>query len=131
MTKEFCLLNQAASQARKLEIKKMDMKRLKNEKLTDLEEEARKTAQVLLQKAMEQRQEQEDEIKALNELILNAKIQAVRDAQIMEKEQVIKEVVDEERRLDDMMEVERKNAIKIQEEIEKKKKEQVMLFVII
>jgi len=53
---------------------------------------------------------------------LNVKVHAIRDAQVVEKKQIKKEVKDEEKRLDLMMEVERVNAIKIQEEIEKKEK---------
>ena len=45
-----------------------DRQRQKNEKLNDLEEEAREKAEYLLQKAKEQREEQEDEIKHLNEV---------------------------------------------------------------
>ena len=39
------------------------------------------------------------------QLILNAKCHAIRDAQILEKGQISKELVDEEKRLDTMMEV--------------------------
>jgi hypothetical protein len=46
----------------------MDMKRQKNEALNDLEEEAMENANHLLEKANEQVQEQEDEIKYLNEV---------------------------------------------------------------
>lgn len=46
----------------------MDMQRQKNEKLTDLEEEAKANAEHLLVKANEMRQEQEDEIKHINEV---------------------------------------------------------------
>jgi hypothetical protein len=53
---------------------------------------------------------------------LNVKVHAIRDAQLAEKQQVKKEFKDEEKRLDQMMEVDRLNAIKIQEEIEKKRK---------
>ena len=48
-------------------------------------QEAKKQGQYLLQKAQEQMEEQEDEIKKLNELILNAKCHAIRDAQLVEK----------------------------------------------
>uniref|UniRef100_A0A183BE53 Cilia- and flagella-associated protein 45 n=1 Tax=Echinostoma caproni TaxID=27848 RepID=A0A183BE53_9TREM len=116
-----------ASNIRKQEMRKYDLARTKNAKLTDLEEEARKQAEVLLQKALEQRQDQEDEIKALNELILNAKIQAIRDEQILEKQQIKRELTEEELRLDNMMEQARQNAIRIQEEIDKKRQEQEML----
>ncbi|KAF6780363.1 hypothetical protein AHF37_00132 [Paragonimus kellicotti] len=106
-----------------------DLARHKNAKLTDLEEEARKQAEVLLQKALEQRQDQEDEIRELNELILNAKIQAIRDEQILEKQQIKKEMSEEELRLDNMMELARQDAIRIQEEIDKKRHEQASMFI--
>ncbi|CAH8462160.1 unnamed protein product [Schistosoma turkestanicum] len=112
---------------RKQKMREFDLNRVRNERLTDLEEEAKKQAESLLQKALEQRQDQEDEIKALNEWILNAKIQAIRDEQILEKELIKKEMAEEELRLDNMMELERQNAIHIQEEIDKKRKEQEKL----
>lgn len=46
----------------------MELQRQYNEPLNDLEEEAKERAQHLLEKANEQRQEQEDEIKHLNEV---------------------------------------------------------------
>ncbi|CAH8441398.1 unnamed protein product [Schistosoma bovis] len=116
-----------AVEQRKQKMREYDLNRVRNERLTDLEEEAKKQAESLLQKALEQRQDQEDEIKALNEWILNAKIQAIRDEQILEKSLIKKEMAEEELRLDNMMELERQNAIHIQEEIEKKRKQQEIL----
>lgn len=60
-------------------------------------------------------------------MILNAKCHAIRDAQILEKGHIRGEMDDEEKRLDIMMEVDRQNAIKIQEEIEKKRKEERLI----
>ena len=54
-------------------------------------------------------------------LILNAKCHAIRDAQVLEKRQIKKEVTEEDKRLDMMMEIERLNALKIQEEIERRR----------
>lgn len=149
-------------------MKQKDMERRKNEKLNDLELEAKENAEHLLSKANAMRQEQEDEIKHLNEvinnttlycrlfkiivkfpfllqdtcplqwilyasrflnlqLILNAKCHAIRDAQILEKKQIKGEMMEEDKRLDVMMEVDRQNAISIQEEIEKKRKEERLL----
>ncbi len=54
-------------------------------------------------------------------MILNAKCHAIRDAQVLEKQQIKKEMVDEDKRLDMMMEIERLNALKIQEEIERRR----------
>ena len=56
------------------------------------------------------------------QMILNVKVHAIRDAQLEEKKMIKKEYKDEEKRLDQMMEIDRLNAIKIQEEIEKKRK---------
>ena len=67
-------------------------------------------------------EEQEDEIKKLNELILNAKCHAIRDAQLVEKVDVKKEVLEEEKRLDEMMENDRLYALKEYEERENRKK---------
>ena len=61
------------------------------------------------------------------QLILNAKCHAIRDAQILEKDQVKHEMVHEEKRLDQMMEVDRVNAIDIEEEIGKKRKEERLI----
>nr|CDS17709.1 coiled coil domain containing 19 [Echinococcus granulosus] len=112
---------------RKDEMKKLDMERRANEKLNELEEEARQKAQYLLSKAMEQRQDEEEEIKQLNAAITNAKIQTIRDAQVLEKQQIKKELAEENDRLDRMMEMDRQNALQIQTAIETKRKEAEML----
>lgn len=113
-----------ASQQRKEEMKQREMMRKQNEKLNDLEEEAKEKAEYLLEKANAQRLEQEDEVKHLNELILNAKCHAIRDAQILEKSQIKQELGDEEIRLDTMMEIDRINGIKTQEKINELRKQQ-------
>ena len=53
------------------------------------------------------------------QLILNAKCHAIRDAQLIEKVDIRKEQLEEEKRLDEMMEVERLKALKEYEEREK------------
>ena len=55
-------------QDRKDYMKMKDLERKKNEKLNELEEEEREKGEYLRQKAIEQLQEQEDEIKKLNEV---------------------------------------------------------------
>ncbi|XP_075700871.1 cilia- and flagella-associated protein 45 isoform X2 [Rhinoderma darwinii] len=111
-----------AANERKNFMKQKEMLRKKNEKLSDLEEEAQQRAQYLLQRANAMRMEQEDEIKKLNEMILNAKCHAIRDAQILERDLIYKELGEEDKRLDQMMEVERQKSITMQEEIEEKRK---------
>ena len=56
------------------------------------------------------------------QLCLNAKCHAIRDAQVVEKRIVAKEYAEDEKRLDDMMEQDRINAIKTQEEMEEMRK---------
>ena len=51
-------------------MKMKDLNRRKNERLSELEEEEMRKGEHLRQKAIEQLQEQEDEIKHLNEVLL-------------------------------------------------------------
>lgn len=53
------------------------------------------------------------------QLILNAKCHAIRDAQLIEKVEIKKELLGEDKRLDEMMEVERIKALQEYEEREK------------
>lgn len=69
-------------------------------------------------------EEEEDEIKKLNELILNAKCHAIRDAQLIEKVEIKKELLEEEKRLDEMMENDRLKALHEYESRENKKKDE-------
>uniref|UniRef100_UPI0037E9A1B8 cilia- and flagella-associated protein 45 n=1 Tax=Semicossyphus pulcher TaxID=241346 RepID=UPI0037E9A1B8 len=111
---------------RKHEIFKADLSRRKNKGLTELEQDSRDRAQRLVERANALRIEQEDEIKKLNMLILGAQCQATRDAQIEEKKQVQAELSEEEKRLDDMMEMERRKALETQGQIDELRKHQRM-----
>ncbi|XP_038649336.1 cilia- and flagella-associated protein 45 [Scyliorhinus canicula] len=108
---------------RKSFIRTQELQRRKNEKLNEVEEAARDRALYLLEKANALRLEQEDEIKQINETITDARCHAIRDAQILEKEQIEKEMMQEEKRLDTMMELDRQKAIKMQDELERIRKE--------
>lgn len=61
----------------------------------------------------------------LLQVILEAKCHAIRDAQILEKKVIEKELNEEEKRLAKMMEVERQKANEMQEELERKRKEEL------
>ena len=50
----------------------------------------------LVSRAKVQMEEQDDEIKLLNEVILNAKCHAIRDAQLQEKDEIKKFMEEEE-----------------------------------
>lgn len=111
-------------QTRKNYMKMQDVQRHQTERVSEIEEEERRKTEALRLKAVEQKQEQEDEIKRLNELILSAKCHVIRDAQLIEKDLIKKELLEEQKRLDEMMEIDRVNAIRIEENIEKKRKEE-------
>ncbi|XP_052593639.1 cilia- and flagella-associated protein 45 isoform X2 [Peromyscus californicus insignis] len=109
---------------RKKIMKQKEMAWSNNKKLSDLEEAARERAQNLLQRASKLRMEQEEELKEMSQIILNAKCHAIRDAQILEKQQIQKELDAEEKRLDQMMEVDRQKSLQRQKDREKKRKEE-------
>lgn len=57
------------------------------------------------------------------QLILGAQCQATRDVQIQEKKQIKMEFLEEEKRLDAMMEVERRNYLEAMEQIDELRKQ--------
>ena len=59
-------------------------------------QEAKEQSRDLLAKAKAQLAEQDDEIKKLNEAILNAKCHAIRDAQLREREEILRAMREEE-----------------------------------
>ncbi len=58
---------------------------------------------------------------------MNAKCQVIRDHQLKEKTDMKKDLKDEDKRLDLEMERDRINAIRIQEEIERKRREERLI----
>merc|ERR1711892_1656097 len=96
----------------------LDMDKKANEGLNDLEHEAKKENEYLLEKARIAKIEQEDRIKKLNELIVDAKVHAIRDLQVKEKDEIIEDVQEEDKRLDVIMEVHRLSGIKTAERVE-------------
>ncbi|KAL6260197.1 hypothetical protein P5V15_007732 [Pogonomyrmex californicus] len=102
------------SLARKEAIRMMDIKksREKDPRTREIEEEARRRTMHVLERAYNMRLEQEEEIQKCNRLILETKCRAIRDAQIAEKKLIEKELLEEEKRLNEMMEDERRWAIK-------------------
>ena len=65
--------------------------------------------------------------RARAQLTMEAKVHMIRDAQCTEKQAMRREVGAEEKRLDDEMERNRANAIRIEEEIGRKRKNERMI----
>eukprot|EP01147_Barroeca_monosierra_P006929 gene6929-9560_t len=107
-----------ACEERKARMARLEAQRTQREPMSDLDIQAKERNEHLLAQARLQMEEEEDEIKHLNEMILQAKIYAIRDAQLAEKQAIEKEITDEQHRLDEMMEIERLRSIKEQEEQE-------------
>jgi len=111
------------SQARKEAIMKMEEERKKNVLLGDQDKEGRAQKNSVLEKAKQMLDEDMDDVKHMNQMMLYSKIVTIRDAQIQEKRSVQAEKEEEERQLDMMMEIERLKALQMYEEREKSRLE--------
>ncbi|KAI4490938.1 hypothetical protein M0802_010612 [Mischocyttarus mexicanus] len=111
------------SMMRKELIHRMDLKKThgKDKMLNEIEEEARIRTMHLLERAYNLKLEQEEEIQKYNRLILETKCRVIRDMQIAEKKLIKQELAEEEKRLNNMMENERRWAIK--EDLKKEEEE--------
>lgn len=97
------------SEERKRKFKELE----KNKVVKKGSESLRNTDEgVILDKAFMAKQEQEEEIKIANRVILTTKCQVIRDAQIAEKNEIERELRDENIRLEKMMNEDRENALK-------------------
>lgn len=74
--------------------------------------------------AAENMNEQLDEVKQMNKMVMYAKCVTVRDKQLNEKQVIHGDFKIQEKRKDLMMEIERLKKIKYYEELEKVKKEE-------
>ncbi|XP_012705604.2 cilia- and flagella-associated protein 45 [Fundulus heteroclitus] len=115
-----------AAEVRKLQLQDVDLSGKQNPVLTDLQLEAQRRAELVVDRANALRMEQEEEVKRLNQLILGAQCQATWDDQIQEKKEIRALLEEEEKRLDDMMEVERRRALENSEKKDERHKQQMI-----
>merc|ERR1719230_2278758 len=97
----------------------MEEERKKNEALKGENGEGRAQKNSVLERAKQMMDEEMDDVKHMNQMMLYSKVVTIRDAQIQEKRGVQSEREEEERQLDMMMEIERLKALKMYEEREK------------
>ena len=76
---------QALSKARKDKMLKMEEERKRSAPMTDLEEEAVANKDSLHSRAKQQMDEELDDVKHMNQMMLYSKCVTIRDAQLMEK----------------------------------------------
>merc|ERR1719253_1843448 len=112
---------QAKAKERKERMLRLEEQRKKKEMLTEFDKEDRAQKNGVLEKAKQKLDEEMDDVKHMNQMMLCSKIVTIRDAQIQEKRYIQQEKEEEEGQLDMMMEIERLKALKMYEEREKKR----------
>lgn len=115
---------QAKARERKEKMIAMEAKRKANLAKSDLEVEDDGKQSNLLENAERARDEQLDDVKHMNQMMLYAKCVTIRDAQLLEKQMIQKEKADHEKAIDMVMEQERLKALELTEERERMKGEE-------
>mmetsp|Transcript_108612 Transcript_108612/g.242471 ORF Transcript_108612/g.242471 Transcript_108612/m.242471 type:complete len:523 (+) Transcript_108612:111-1679(+) len=109
--------------ARKEKIRQMEEERKKNALLVDEKKDGRAQKNSVLERAKQMLDEDMDDVKHMNQMMLYGKVVTIRDAQIQEKRNTQAEKEEEERHLDAMMEIERLKALRMYEVREKERLE--------
>lgn len=103
------------SEARKQKMLRMEKERsMRKPRLTASQREEKEKNAEILTKAKKAYDSQWDDVKQMDSMMQYAKCVTIRDAQILEKQQLQEEAAAEDRLLDMMMEVERVKAIKME-----------------
>ncbi len=111
----------AAAKSRKQKMLSLDKDRAKKQPASDMEVINKHKSKGILAHAEKQMDEQIDEVKKMNEMMVYSKCVTIRDRQLEEQKNLEDEYRDEEKRLDIMMEIERLKQLKYQEERETKR----------
>ncbi|XP_034567070.1 cilia- and flagella-associated protein 45-like [Notolabrus celidotus] len=106
-----------AAEVRKQQIIELDLLRKQKKPQTQEVIAARDRTRRFLEQANELRMEQDEDIKKVNRVILEAQCQAKREIQINEKKKIQAEMAEKEKHLDTMMEMERRKAVGAMEKI--------------
>jgi hypothetical protein len=106
------------SNARKARMQAMDRERAAKVAPSDIEQSNRNKDVGILSKAQHQLDEELDDVKHMNQMVLYSKVVTIRDKQLDENKCLEKEWLEEQRKLDLMMEIERLKGLKVTEERE-------------
>lgn len=96
----------------------MDRERSKKVPPTESEVAQRDKDLGILSKAQAQLDEELDDVKNMNQMILYSKVVTIRDKQLQENKHLEHEWVEEQKKLDLLMEIERLKGLKVAEERE-------------
>ena len=97
----------AAAKSRKSKMVTLDKERAKKQPATEMDVINKRKTKGILSHAEKQMDEQIDEVKKMNEMMVYSKCVTIRDRQLEEQRSLEDEYRDEEKRLDIMMEIER------------------------
>ena len=116
-------LSSRKAEERKAKMLELEAKRKAEVPPSDAELQSMREKAALLSASERQMAEELDDVKKMNQMMLYSKVVTIRDAQLNEKKVMSKERLEEERRLDTVMEVERLKALRMYEERDVKRKE--------
>ena len=105
-------------------ILQLDKVRTDRNNLTDIEKENIQLNKTMKEKAQRIIDENTDEAKEMNKLIMYAKVASIRDKQLQEQKMIAEEYRRHNEKIDLMMEIERLKELQLQEEREKIRKEE-------
>jgi hypothetical protein len=113
----------AKSKARKQKMQELDAQRSTKQKPSEFQSIEKNKAETLLSKAQKKLDNDMDDVKAMNQMVLYSKVVTIRDKQLQENKRLESEWVEEQKKLDLMMEIERLKVLKEEEVREKRKHE--------
>jgi hypothetical protein len=99
----------------------MDAQRATKVKPTEWQKAEVNKAETLLSKAQKKLDEELDDVKHMNQMVLYSKVVTIREKQLNENKRLESEWVEEQKKLDLMMEIERLKVLKEEEEREVRK----------
>ena len=108
----------AAAAARKAKMQALDKNRATKMPSSDVEQRQQEKGQGLLAKAQQQMDEEHDDVKHMNQMVLYSKVVTIRDKQLGENKRLEEDWVNEQKRLDLMMEIERLKGLQTAEQRE-------------
>ena len=103
----------AQAKARKQKMMELDKTRGGKVPLTEQQKFDKEKQETLLTKAMDRLDEEQDDVKHMNQMMLYSKVVTIRDRQLEEQKELEREWVEEQKRLDIMMEIERLKSLKL------------------
>lgn len=113
----------AKAKARKEKMQALDQTRAQKVKPNEWQQAEKNKADTLLSKAQKKMDEEMDDVKHMNQMVLYSKVVTIRNKQCEESKRLEQEWIDEQKKLDLMMEIERLKVLKEEEERDIRKHE--------